>query len=56
MASPVDQEVLLSPSRNSGSTTSSSRVLRVGFKFGVVKSGRFKLLLGREAFGPTPVN
>jgi hypothetical protein len=41
---------------NSGSTTSSSRVLRVGFKFGVVKSGRFKLLLGREAFGPTPTN
>ena len=41
---------------NSGSTTSSSRVLRVGFKFGVVKAGRFKLLLGREAFGPTPVN
>jgi hypothetical protein len=38
---------------NSGTTT---RVLRVGFKFGVVKSGRFKLLLGREAFGPTPVN
>lgn len=41
---------------NSGSTTSSSRVLRVGFKFGVVKAGRFKLLLGREAFGPTPTN
>lgn len=41
---------------NSGSTTSSARVLRVGFKFGVVKAGRFKLLLGREAFGPTPVN
>ena len=41
---------------NSGSTTSSARVLRVGFKFGVVKSGRFKLLLGREAFGPTPTN
>ena len=41
---------------NSGSTTSSNRVLRVGFKFGVVKSGRFKLLLGREAAGPTPVN
>jgi hypothetical protein len=41
---------------NSGSTSSSTRVLRVGFKFGVVRSGRFKLLLGREAFGPTPVN
>jgi hypothetical protein len=41
---------------SSGSTTSSSRVLRVAFKFGVVKAGRFKLLLGREAFGPTPVN
>jgi hypothetical protein len=37
---------------NSGSTST----LRVAFKFGVVKSGRFKLLLGREAFGPTPVN
>jgi putative Ig domain-containing protein len=41
---------------NLGSTSSSSRVLRVAFKFGVVKAGRFKLLLGREAFGPTPVN
>ena len=41
---------------NVGSTSSSSRVLRVAFKFGVVKAGRFKLLIGREAFGPTPVN
>jgi len=41
---------------NVGSTSSSTRVLRVAFKFGVVKSGRFKLLLGREAFGPAPVD
>ncbi|HYJ86305.1 MAG TPA: hypothetical protein VEW46_09635 [Pyrinomonadaceae bacterium] len=40
----------------SGSTTSSTRVLRVGFRFGVVRAGRFKVLLGREMAGPSPVN
>jgi hypothetical protein len=29
--------------------------LRIAFKFGVVKSGRFKLLIGREAAGPSPL-
>lgn len=29
--------------------------LRVGFKFGVVKSGRLKITIGREIAGPTPV-
>jgi len=29
--------------------------LRIAFKFGVVKSGRFKVLIGREAAGPSPL-
>jgi len=33
---------------------SAGSVIRIGFKFGVVKSGRFKLLLGPEVAGPTP--
>ena len=32
-----------------------SSTLRVGFKFGVVKSGRLKIVLGRELSGPTPI-
>ena len=30
-------------------------VIRVGFKFGVVKQGRAKLVIGRELTGPTPL-
>jgi hypothetical protein len=29
--------------------------IRVGFKLGVVKAGRSKIVFGREIFGPTPV-
>lgn len=32
-----------------------SGTVRVGFKFGVVKSGRFKITIGRELSGPTPI-
>ena len=33
----------------------SGATLRVGFKLGVVKAGRAKILIGREIFGPTPL-
>jgi hypothetical protein len=39
---------------NNGTTTS-TKTKWVGFKFGVVKSGRLKVTIGREIFGPTPV-
>jgi hypothetical protein len=36
-------------------TIASGTPFRIAFKFGVVRSGRFKLLLGREAFIAAPV-
>jgi len=40
---------------NALSLVGTSGTLRVGFKFGIVKSGRFKITIGREIAGPTPI-
>ena len=40
---------------NALSLIGTSGTLRLGFKFGVVKSGRLKITIGREISGPTPI-
>ena len=40
---------------NALSLIGTSGTLRLGFKFGVVKGGRLKIVIGREISGPTPI-